>query len=99
MGFLKDLIAAKEEVWQGEDFNLYEENCKKLKTAGLKVQAFKINTDIDGCTGECASCSTCMTLNIEARSEEEKTVTPDRYAIYVKQTDAKKARELLGEAV
>lgn len=99
MGFLRDLLAAKEEIWQGEDLSLYEKNCDILKEAGYKIQAVKLNTQMEGCSGECASCSTCMELNIEARTEKSCEAVNDKYAIYVKQTDANNAKKLLVESV
>ncbi|MCR5272599.1 MAG: hypothetical protein K6E13_06420 [Lachnospiraceae bacterium] len=99
MGFFKDFFSTKEEIWEGEDVDIYEKNCSALKDAGIKIQAFKLNTQMEGCSGECASCSTCMELNIEARSTEDKPVGNDRYAIYVKADDVARAKEYLVEAV
>jgi len=95
MGFLRDLIAAKEEIWRGSDYAVYESNCKTLKDAGFKIQACKINTQMEGCTGDCAGCSTCAEMNREVREETPKEFVPDEYAIYVKQADAIAAKQLI----
>ena len=107
MGILSDIFSVKEKLWQGEDKTLYDSYCDTLKSAGLVIQAFKVNQERPKCNGNCATCPARGDFDENASFKEKlgsgfsaDLLTPkgDReiYAIYVKKKELGKAQELIG---
>ncbi|MCI8992182.1 MAG: hypothetical protein HFG80_05560 [Eubacterium sp.] len=106
MGFLRDLFEEKIQIWEGSDTTVYKEFCGRLKNAGMKIQAFKVNTNRPKCTGNCATCAAMQEIPEGGESWEKigsglcddligEHGKEEIFTIYVKKSDADRARALL----
>ena len=109
MGILGDIFSEKVNIWEEENEELYERNCKLLRDAGFKIQAFKVNKRPEGCSGNCFKC----VAQCAGKGKQEEIPTyekigsgittdmfgdsdsPDRYAIYVKKSEMQQALKII----
>ena len=109
MGVLSDIFSVKEELWQGEDKELWSRYCKVLQDGGLVIQAFKRNQRRPKCNGNCATCPVRQEFDENATFRDklgsglsDDLLMPggekDVYAIYVKKKEYQKAQDLISNA-
>jgi len=106
MGILSDIFSVKEKLWQGEDKELYDSYCSRLRSEGLVIQAFRVNQERPKCNGNCATCPARGNYDENAGFKDKLGIgfsadllTPkgenEIYAIYVKKKELSKARKIL----
>ena len=108
MGILRDIFEEKIRIWEGIDEEAFESYKEKLKKAGIKASAFKVNQRTLKCTGNCGSCP-AMTSALEDEELGYKKLgrgcsdnllkepgEHEIFTIFVKKSEEFKALELLG---
>lgn len=106
MGIISDIFSIKEKLWQGKEKHIYDRYCEVLRSAGLVIQAFKINQERPKCSGNCSTCPACGGFDEDAsfRDKLGSGVSADIltekgdfdiYAIYVKKKEYQKALDLI----
>ena len=106
MGILTDFFAAKEELLRTSDMEAIELGCRTLKEAGMFYQKVRINQETPKCDGNCAGCAAMEQVDEDAPMYKKIGVgcssdllnpkgDKEIYAIYVKQSELDKAREIL----
>ncbi|MBQ9157417.1 MAG: hypothetical protein IJ137_11635 [Eubacterium sp.] len=108
MGILSDIFSVKEKLWQGDDKPLYDKYCEMLRSAGLVIQAFKVNQERPKCNGNCATCPARGDYDENAGFREKlgsgfsadlltKKGDSEIYAIYVKKKEFEKASRIISQ--